>query len=105
MNSTSPNTQAILLLTSDLSIPRTRQKVGALTPATYRDFAIKMRDAGYQPSDLLGEKRAEMLDLLDDQEFRAQVKGLLERGLQLTQALENWRGRAIWVISRASPVL
>ena len=101
MNPTSPNTQAILLLTSDLSIPRTRRKVVALTPAKYRDFAIKMRDAGYQPSELLGEKRTEMLDLLDDQESRAQVEGLLERGLQLTQALENWRGRAIWVISRA----
>ncbi|MDE0074061.1 MAG: DNA-processing protein DprA [Gammaproteobacteria bacterium] len=113
----SPNAQAILLLTAPLLAgrrrrpprPRTqRGSVGAaklrpLSTAEYRDFAKRLRAIRREPADLLGsdarETVRESLASLDAE----RIHRLLGRGFLLAQAVERWRTRALWVVTRADP--
>lgn len=89
----SPNTQAILLLTAPLAA---RSDERPLSQGEYGRLVTCLRQAGMQPSDLItgGAVRCEGLE-------EARVVRLLARGFQLGQAIERWRSRAIWVMSRA----
>ncbi len=94
----SPNTQAILLLTAPLG---SGARDLAFTTSEYSHLAVTLREAGRQPADLLTHE-AEVLaacGVVDTE----RVRRLLARGFQLSQAIERWRSRAIWVISRADP--
>lgn len=103
MFSLSPNTQAILLLTAPLIVGRGKQDVAPLTPAEYRRIAHKLHELNFQPSDLLEAQSDTLLmecaRLVDPQ----RIKRLLGRGFLLSQAVDRWRARAIWVLSRADP--
>ena len=101
----SPNTQAILLLTAPLIVGRDRSAVDLLTPAQYRRLAQALRERDRQPADLLGPDAdalgADLATALGPRIDRDGLRALLDRGFQLTQALERWQARAIWVLSRA----
>jgi predicted Rossmann fold nucleotide-binding protein DprA/Smf involved in DNA uptake len=101
----SPNAQAILLLTAPLIVGRDRSPMDLLTPAQYKGLAQALRQRDRQPADLLGpEADALCTDLaaaLAPRVDRDRLRALLDRGFQLTQALERWQARAIWVVSRA----
>jgi DNA processing protein len=97
----SSNTQAILLLTAPLIAGRGSSSVDLLSPSEYARVARRMRDMQRQPADLLS---SDAVDLLRD--FRSvidetRLQRLLARGFLLSQVIERWQARAIWVQSRA----
>jgi len=102
MNMTlSENTQAILLLTAPLIAGRGESSSEILTLREYKQLTRILRDRQRQPADLLsphaGELHRECQAFLDND----RLERLLGRGFLLSQAIERWHARAIWVISRA----
>jgi len=99
-SSLSPNTQAILLLTAPLLVGRGGPPADPLTPGEYRRLVHHLRERQMQPADLLSEglerlgEGSRNLDL-------DRLRRLLARGFLLSQAVERWGSRAIWVVSRA----
>jgi predicted Rossmann fold nucleotide-binding protein DprA/Smf involved in DNA uptake len=97
--SLSANTQAALLLTAPLIDGASESHASLLSPTEYRKVCSLLSKFDMQPSDLVQRSSAELPEqlkaLVDDSRLRA----LLDRGFQLTQALERWQARAIWVTS------
>ena len=97
------NTKAILLLTAPLIIGRSKNKESAdlLTPGEYMKLDLYLQEMGKQPADLLEADRNQILGdrhhILDCN----RLKRLLDRGFLLSQVIERWQTRAIWVLSRA----
>lgn len=98
----SANTQAILLLTAPLLVGRGQHSDEILTPAEYKKLAVHLRRMGRQPADLLSGGAPLLSECLGGS-GRARVERLLARGFLLSQAVERWRTKAIWVTSRADP--
>lgn len=103
----SPNTQAILLLTAPLIIGRERGGVAPLTPAQYRKLSQHLREHERAPADLIDPASESTLraaaEALAPKVNEEALRALLGRGFQLSQAIEHWQARAIWVVSRADP--
>jgi len=100
----SANTQAILLLTAPLIIGRASSGEPPISASDYNRFAVRLRELKRQPADLLADEVDEILEECQAVVDAAQVRGLLARGFLLSQAVERWRSRAIWVMSRADAV-
>lgn len=99
----SPNTQAILLLTAPLIIGNT-PSADLLSPTEYRRLAIHLRHLHQQPSDLMAADASELLSDCSNVIDQSRLKRLLNRGFLLSQVIEHWQSRGIWVISRADSV-
>jgi predicted Rossmann fold nucleotide-binding protein DprA/Smf involved in DNA uptake len=99
----SPNTQAILLLTAPLIVGRAGSAESPLTAGDYSRLAAHLRDLKRQPSDLLAPHADDVIHDCQALVDGTRMKRLLGRGFLLSQALERWHSRAIWVISRADP--
>jgi DNA processing protein len=101
--SLSSNTQAILLLTAPLIAGRGEPSADLLTQAEYRRLARFLREEQRQPADLLAPGAQELISechqLIGSDSDR--LNRLLARGFLLSQAIERWQTRAIWVVSRA----
>jgi predicted Rossmann fold nucleotide-binding protein DprA/Smf involved in DNA uptake len=97
----SPNTQAILLLMAPLIAGRDEPSSDLLTPGEYKRLARFLRDRQRQPADLLALDAQELLVECQHLIDRDRIKRLLDRGFLLSQAIERWQTRAIWVVSRA----
>jgi len=99
----SHNTQAILLLTAPLILGKREGREELLSLGDYNRLARKLRESRRQPADLLGTgiESKEALNLASEWFGRDRIEKLLARGFLLSQALERWTSRAIWVISRA----
>lgn len=97
----SANTKAILLLTAPLLAARGKKTSGLLTASEYRKLARLLRDRGSEPADLLRSDADGLLEDCGRVVERARLERLLARGFLLSQAVEHWRARAIWVVSRA----
>lgn len=97
----SPNTQAILLLTAPLLAGRSTAPAELLTPGEYKRFARQLRDAQRSPADLLTDEAPSILRELGLRTDLDRFERLLARGFLLSQVMERWRARAIWVVSRA----
>ena len=97
----SENTQAILLLTAPLA--SARGKVApVLSQAEYTQLVELLRGLQRQPKDLLARDDALVAAcgaIIDER----RLARLLARGFQLSQAVDHWHTRAIWVMSRADP--
>jgi predicted Rossmann fold nucleotide-binding protein DprA/Smf involved in DNA uptake len=108
--SLSPDTQATLLLTAPLILggggrggrggggERTADVLG---PAEYRELARRLRELGRQPADLLTPAGDRIVRDCESVIERVRLERLLARGFALSQAVERWHARAIWVVSRA----
>lgn len=98
----SPNTQAILLLTAPLTVGRDRS-TGAdpLTHGEYKRLVRHLIGLQRQPSDLLDPEASVLIAACASIVEAGRMAALLGRGFQLSQALERWQARAIWVVSRA----
>ncbi len=110
-----PNAQAILLLTAPLLAggrrrskrPQTGGKrapppnLKPLSAAEYRDFARRLRAVQREPADLLGSDATETLCASGTNLDRERIQRLLGRGFLLAQAVERWRARALWIMTRA----
>jgi DNA processing protein len=96
-----PNTQAILLLTAPLVTGRGRSNAEPLSPGEYKRLTRILREHQRQPADLIGPQVSEILQECQPCFDRVRLEALLGRGFLLSQAIERWQSRAIWVISRA----
>jgi predicted Rossmann fold nucleotide-binding protein DprA/Smf involved in DNA uptake len=99
----SANTQAILLLTAPLISGREPTSPDLLTPGEYKRLARHLRDIQHQPSDLVAPGSTNLLELCQLVVDGSRLQRLLERGFLLSEVVERWRARAIWVVSRADP--
>ncbi len=99
--SLSPNTQAILLLTAPLIAGRSVPSADLLTFSEYRRLARFLHENKRQPSDLLTQDAERLIAECSPLIKTDRLKRLLERGFLLSQAIERWQARAIWVVSRA----
>ena len=99
----SRNTEAILLLTAPLLLGQKAafSRRENLTPALYQQFAKSMVKQSREPYELAELSDSELANICGDIVSPDRVKRLLGRGLLLSQAIEHWRSRGIWVISRA----
>lgn len=97
----SPNTQAILLLTAPLIAGRGTASSDLLSPGEYKRLARHLREIQRQPSDLISPDAAEILLACQPVIDESRLQRLLGRGFLLSQVVERWQARAIWVVSRA----
>ncbi len=99
--SLSPNAQAILLLTAPLIAGRSEPSSNLLTAGEYKRLARFLREKQWQPADLLAPDARELLGGCQQLIDSDRLESLLARGFLLSQAIERWQTRAIWVVSRA----
>lgn len=100
--SLSPNTQAILLLTAPLIAGRgSSSSSELLSPGEYKRLARHLREVQHQPADLVSPDAADLLRACQPVVDEGRLKRLLGRGFLLSQVIERWQARAIWVASRA----
>jgi DNA processing protein len=97
----SMNSQAILLLTAPLVAGRSDASTNLLTLSEYNRVARVLREKQLQPADLIGSDAKEVVHLIAPIFGRDRLDALLARGFLLSQAVERWAARAIWVVSRA----
>jgi len=100
--SISPNTQAILLLTAPLiNGHRSKDAPKTLSQGQYRKVAKFLHERALSPSDFLLQDSNSLVDECQSSIEIPPLFPLLGRGFQLSQALERWSQRSIWVLSRA----
>lgn len=97
----SPNTQAILLLTAPLIAGQGAPSSDLLSPGEYKRLARHLREIQRQPADLLSPEATEILRACQPVIDQNRLRKLLERGFLLSQVIQRWQARAIWVVSRA----
>ncbi len=101
--SISPNTQAILLLTSHFS----KMKGGPrkpLTPKEWGRFALWLKEKSLTPEQLMTGRLDELLNGWSDRSITLErVKNLMERGAALALVMEKWLRAGLWVMTRSDP--
>jgi DNA processing protein len=97
----SENTKAILLLCAPLLIGKNTPTVDILKPAEYKHLAKWLHSQAHQPADFLGDQANDLLSAYHSVIPSERLSALLGRGFQLSQALDMWASRSIWVMSRA----
>ena len=95
----SANTQAILLLTAPLIAGRDKLSADLLTAAEYKRMVRFLREEQQQPSGLIAPDARELLGEHRQPVDRDRLERLLARGFLLSQAVERWQTRGIWVVS------
>lgn len=101
MNSyVSSNTQAVLLLMAPLLVGKGEYPSGLFSLGEYNTLAQSLVQIGREPSDLLGPESNEIIEKLYLGIEKERVIRLLGRGFLLSQAIERWQARSIWVVSR-----
>lgn len=99
----SANTKAILLLTAPLIVGRGSDISDLLKPSEYKRLAIYLREIKHQPADFVSSDSTKLLRACQTVIDEKRLQKLLARGFALSQAIERWQSRAIWVVSRADP--
>ncbi len=100
----SQNAQAILLLTAPLLIGRTSEGGEApLTAGEYGRLAVELHAMSRTPAELLSPEADEIVAGVATAAGVdvARLRHLLGRGFQLSQAVDRWHARAIWIVTRA----
>ena len=97
----SANTEAILLLTAPLVVGNRRAREQILTAGEYRRLAPCLASLKSEPAALLGPGADRLLAQCGDVIDEIRQRALLNRGFLLSQAVDRWRTRGIWVVSRA----
>jgi predicted Rossmann fold nucleotide-binding protein DprA/Smf involved in DNA uptake len=99
----SPNTQAVLLLTSRFSSAK-GEVVKPLTPKEWGRFAVWMKERSLTPEKLMRGRADELLQGWSDKSVTIQrIEALLERGSALALAMEKWLRAGLWVLTRSDP--
>jgi predicted Rossmann fold nucleotide-binding protein DprA/Smf involved in DNA uptake len=99
--SISVNTQATLLLTAPLIAGRGGGSISPLTPGEYRRLTAFLREKHSDPVDLLARGANDLVKECAPIVDAGRLEQLLARGLLLSQAIERWQARALWVVSPA----
>ena len=95
------NTQAILLLTAPLIAGQGASSTELLTPGEYKRLARHLRELQRQPADFLSSDAGDMFRVCQPVMEEGRLRRLVGRGFLLSQVIERWHARAIWVMSRA----
>ena len=104
MNSTvSNNTQAALLLSAPLITSQREQSSEILSIGEYNRLVKVLSEHNRKPSDLLEPGASELINEISNSFDIERLNRLLQRGFLLTQALDKWQTRSIFVISREDP--
>jgi len=102
MNTITPSTQAILLMTSYFSENRVEDVI-PLNVQEWGNFAQWLHEHDLKPEDLLRGDIEELLKEWNDENITiTRLKKLLHRGGALALAMEKWQRVGIWVITRSS---
>ncbi|WLF83367.1 DNA-processing protein DprA [Moraxella sp. ZY210820] len=96
----SDNTKVILLLTAPLLLGKSQNNIKLLSNKEYHQLAVYLKNHHKQPADLLGNELSDILADYGKLEYE-RIQQLLQRGFLLSQTLDYWHSRNIWVISRA----
>lgn len=96
----SENTQAILLLTAPLIAGRATASPELLSPREYNRLARHLREEKLQPANLISPDAEQLLRACHHVVEESRLRRLLGRGFLLSQVIERWQARAIWVMSR-----
>ena len=96
-----PNTQAVLLLTSHFS-KSSGNSAKPLTPKEWGRFAGWLRDHELTPQQFMSCHPQELLSgWTDPQITTGRLEALLNRGSALAIAMEKWLRAGLWVIARS----
>ncbi|HOH31130.1 MAG TPA: DNA-processing protein DprA, partial [Candidatus Hydrogenedentes bacterium] len=95
----SPDTQAALLLTAPLLMGSDASSTETLTPGEYKRLYHRLCEMHHQPADLLGPDGPDIAGNCEPVLDGGRLQRLLERGFLLSQAVEAWQARALWVVS------
>lgn len=99
----SANTQAILLLTAPLLTGKESTSPDLLSQREYKRLALHLREIKKQPADLVSQGSEEVLRECGALVDQGRLERLLGRGFLLSQVVDRWQSKAIWVVSRADP--
>lgn len=102
-NIISLNTQAILLLTAPLIAGKKSMSSDLLSLGEYNKLARYLHEIKQQPSDLLDTDAEVLIRSCSHLVDIDRLKKLIGRGFLLSQVINQWQDRSIWVISRADP--
>jgi predicted Rossmann fold nucleotide-binding protein DprA/Smf involved in DNA uptake len=72
-----------------------------LSPGEYKRLARHLRELQNEPADLVSSDAADLIRACEPVIDKGRVTRLLARGFLLSQVIERWQARAIWVVSRA----
>ena len=97
----SANTQAILLLTAPLITGRGEYSKELLTASEYAKLARFLRHKECQPADLVAAGASELVLESGKIVNSDRLQRLVGRGFLLSQAIERWQARSIWVVSKS----
>ena len=100
-DTTSLDTQAVLLLTAPLIVGRREEGAKPLNAREYQRVADHLNANGRRPGDLLRPEHDELRAQCAALKGAGDLDALLRRGMLLSQALDRWATRGIWVVSRA----
>ena len=100
----SRNTKAILLLTAPLISGGRGREASLLTAKEYRALAARLHSIQAEPADLLQPDADSLMDQCSAVVSKERLDVLLGRGFLLSQVVEYWRARAIWVVNRADDI-
>ena len=100
-DATSLDTQAVLLLTAPLLVGRREEGVKPLNAREYQRVAEHLLALERRPGDLLRPENDELRTQCAALKAVGDLDALLRRGMLLSQALDRWATRGIWVVSRA----
>lgn len=101
---TSPNTQAILLLTTHFA-GANAPRGGAekpLMPKEWGRFAAWLKARALTPAHLLQDDLNALIEDWRDKTIDAErIRALLDRGMALSMAMDKWLGTGLWVMTRS----
>jgi predicted Rossmann fold nucleotide-binding protein DprA/Smf involved in DNA uptake len=97
----SENTHALLLLTAPLIVGVANvSSTPVLSLSEFNKLARSLKEMAAAPADLLAPARTELLQKLSPLQSPDRIEALLDRGFQMSQAIEKWSARGIWITSR-----
>jgi DNA processing protein len=99
-NIVSRNTQTILLLTAPLITSQREQSSELLSTGEFNRLMKVLYENNREPSDLLGPEASKVISEIGTSFDIKRLNQLLQRGFLLTQALDKWQTRSIFVVSR-----
>lgn len=103
METLSTDTQATLLLTAPLMVGGTPESYPLLTPREWNRLTSFLREKELTPGNLVTSIPNDLVQSCHPVIEPSRLNHLLGRGIQLSQALEYWQARGIWVIDRSAP--
>jgi DNA processing protein len=97
----SQDSQVILLLTAPLMTGHMESSTDLLTPGEYGHLVVFLHEVQRSPGGLLTTDADSLLRQCQEVVDGDRLRKLLGRGFLLSQAVERWQTRAIWVVTTA----